>query len=196
MKKLWTILLFVGASLLLLIYVKVGSIDVANDTTTDTQKNTPTSVAEPATTQGTTPNPYDIPQPDDPRLTRLADGRVHYNPSVEASRTLDTTIDPDEALAVIDQLISHYRFAYKENPVGSENVEITEQLLGKNPKRIVFLDPQSSALKDKQLLDQWSTPYFFHARSGQEMEIRSAGPDQQHWTNDDFTINHTQQDTE
>ncbi|MGJ8648811.1 MAG: hypothetical protein ACSHX4_00505 [Opitutaceae bacterium] len=196
MKKNWMILIFVGASLLLLLYVKVSSIDVANDTASETQNNTPATTSESVTSQTTEPNPYDIPQPDDPRLTRLADGRVLYNPSVEASRTLDQTIDPDEALTVIDQLISHYRFAYKENPVGSENTEITEQLLGKNPKRIVFLDPQSQALKDKQLLDQWGTPYFFHALSAQEMEIRSAGPDQQHWTADDFAINQAQQDSE
>ncbi|MGJ8651753.1 MAG: hypothetical protein ACSHX8_00635 [Opitutaceae bacterium] len=135
------------------------------------------------------PNPYDTPDPNDPRITRLKNGTVLYNTAVDSSRTLDQTIDPNEALVVIDQLISHYRFAYKENPVGSENEEIVAQLLGKNPKRIVFLDPESKALKNKQLLDQWNQPYFFHALSGQEMEIRSAGPDTQLWTKDDVVIN-------
>lgn len=196
MKKIWAILLLVGTCLLLLLYVKVNSVDLANETKIDTQNTTPTTTDAPLATPATAPYAYDIPQPEDPRLTRLADGQVHYNPSVNVSRKLNQTIDPNEALVVLDQLISHYRFAYKENPVGSENLEITQQLLGNNPKRIVFLDPQSQALKNNQLLDQWGTPYFFHALSGQEMEIRSAGPDQQHWTNDDFAINQDQQASE
>ena len=187
MKKLWAILIFIGASLLLYLYVKVQPSDTAEESPADIVAS-PASIPKPDAARAPETNPYDIPQADDPRLTRLADGRVHYKPSIETSRTLDQAIDANEALEVIDQLIGHYRYAYQENPVSGENFEIVEQLLGKNPKQIVFLDPESQALKGKQLIDQWGTPYFFHALSGQQMDIRSAGPDQTLWTVDDVFL--------
>ena len=69
-----------------------------------------------------------------------------------------------------------------------ENFEITEQLLGKNPKKIVFIAPDTTALRGNELIDQWGTPYFFHAQSGQQMDIRSAGPDKEFWTDDDVFL--------
>jgi hypothetical protein len=36
-----------------------------------------------------------------------------------------------------------------------------------------------------EMLDGYGTPFFFHQISGQEMEIRSAGPDRVMWTFDD-----------
>jgi len=130
--------------------------------------------------------------PTDTRLNRLPDGRVEFRPALEASRRISSTNPPQDNLAEVETLLGHYRFAYGENPVGVENFEFTEQLLGKNPKRIVFIASDSSALSGNELVDQWSTPYFFHSLSGQEMEIKSAGPDQQFWTDDD--ISSAQQD--
>jgi len=120
------------------------------------------------------------------RLTQLDNQKIAYNPAIKISRKIDTATTPEASLQLIQQLLTHYKFAYKENPVGSENSEITEQLLGKNPKRIVFIDTNISNLKENELVDQWDTPYFFHALSGQKMEIRSAGPDQQLWNSDDI----------
>jgi len=130
--------------------------------------------------------------PPDTRLNRMPDGRVKFRPALEASRRISSTNPPQDNLAEIETLLGHYRFAYGENPVGVENFEFTEQLLGKNPKRIVFIASGSSALRGNELVDQWSTPYFFHSLSGQEMEIKSAGPDQKFWTDDD--ISSAQQD--
>mgnify|MGYP002811344378 FL=1 len=121
----------------------------------------------------------------DARLARLPDGHVEYKPALATSRTVTANTSPQEALTLIEQLLGHYRYAYKENPVGVENFEITEQLLGKNPKKIVFIALDSKALRGNELIDQWGTPYFFHALSGQQMDIRSAGPDQTLWTDDD-----------
>jgi len=129
------------------------------------------------------------PDPADPRLQRLEDGRVLYLPSVETSRLL-ATASAEEALIHITTILRHYRYAYGENPVGGENFEITRQLLGKNPKRIVFIDPDSSALDDDELIDSWGSPYFFHALSGQNMEVHSAGPDRVLWTKDDRVSEH------
>ena len=87
--------------------------------------------------------------------------------------------------------MSHYRFAYGENPVGVDNFEITEQLLGANPKRIRFIAPDSPALRGNELIDRWNTPYHFHAVSGQQMDVRSAGADQTFWTVDDLEYSAT-----
>jgi hypothetical protein len=62
------------------------------------------------------------------------------------------------------------------NPVGT-NAEITKALNGGNNAAANYL-PSSRRMNDAgELLDTWGTPYFFHANSATEMEIRSAGPD-------------------
>lgn len=128
----------------------------------------------------------DIPDPNDPRLTRLPDGRVFFNPSVEASRIIATSITPEESLDVISQILGFYRYAYQENPVG-ENSEITDRLLGNNPKKIVFIAPDCKALQGGKLVDPWATPLFFHALSAERMDVVSAGSDREFWTDDDLT---------
>ncbi|MGC6424304.1 MAG: hypothetical protein ACON4O_04885 [Lentimonas sp.] len=138
-------------------------------------------------TQEGNSSPTSQPIAEDPRLDRLADGSVRYLPAIETSEKLSAVIDPADALTLIDDLLAHYRYAYKENPVGVENFEFTEQLMGKNPMRIVFIDTTNKALIDNQLVDSWSTPYFFHPISSDQIEIRSAGPDKQLWTDDDLS---------
>jgi hypothetical protein len=128
----------------------------------------------------------DIPDPNDPRLTRLPDGRVFFNPSVEASRMIISSITPEESLDLISQIMGHYRYAYQENPVG-ENSEITDRLLGNNPKKIVFIAPDCKALRGGNLVDPWGTPLFFHALSAEQMDVVSAGSDREFWTDDDLT---------
>jgi len=128
----------------------------------------------------------DIPDPNDPRLTRLPDGRVFFNPSVEASRMISHSITPEESLDVISQILGHYRYAYQENPVG-ENSEITDRLLGNNPRKIVFIAPDCKALQGGKLVDPWATPLFFHALSADHMDVVSAGFDREFWTDDDLT---------
>ena len=39
---------------------------------------------------------------------------------------------------------------------------------------------------DGELVDEWETPYFFHANSRTDMDVRSAGPDQVMYTEDDL----------
>ncbi len=163
---------------------QLGKVRQSEETTIE--QATAPSKTETATPSTKLQNPYDTPDPADPRITRLKNGNVLYNPSIEASRSLSKTIEPKRALETIHELIDHYRFAYQENPVGVENFEFTEQLLGKNRLRIVFIDPESEAIQGNQLVDTWGTPYFFHPLSGQKIEIRSAGPDRQFWTNDDI----------
>ncbi len=105
--------------------------------------------------------------------------------ATELERTLIEAENPEAHLQAVDQILFFYRRAFGENPVG-QNEDITAALLGANPQRLALLTPGSAAIKDGQLIDPWGTPYWFHPVSGQEMEIRSAGPDRELFTPDDL----------
>lgn len=83
-------------------------------------------------------------------------------------------------------LIHNYAAQFGENPVG-DNAEITAALTGNNPKQANFLRADSGLrVNDKgEMIDTYSTPFFFHQLSAQLMEIRSAGKDRKLWTLDD-----------
>jgi len=83
--------------------------------------------------------------------------------------------------------ISDYYTLMGENPVGT-NAEIMKSIMGDNPRHATLGPPEGLSLNDKgELLDQWGTPYFFHQLGRDRMEVRSAGPDKIHWTQDDIT---------
>ena len=44
---------------------------------------------------------------------------------------INQSADPLRSTYALEQFFADYRQAYKENPVGSENAEITQQLLSK-----------------------------------------------------------------
>jgi hypothetical protein len=74
------------------------------------------------------------------------------------------------------------------NPVGT-NAEITAALAGRNQLRLALIPPDHPAINQAgELCDRWGTPFFFHAESATKMEVRSAGPDQQLWTDDDVVL--------
>jgi hypothetical protein len=76
-------------------------------------------------------------------------------------------------------------FPRSGNPVG-ENVEITRALTGANELRLALIPTGHRAINARgQLCDRWGTPFRFHQLSGQQMEIRSAGPDRVFNTSDD-----------
>ena len=92
-------------------------------------------------------------------------------------------------LTVLDNArvaMHNYESAFGENPVGT-NPEITAALMGKNPKGVIFITPESGLRvnEDGELVDGYGTPFFFHQLSGNDMEIRSAGEDRKMWTSDD-----------
>lgn len=76
-------------------------------------------------------------------------------------------------------------FPHDGNPVG-ENEEITAALAGDNRLHFAFISPTHPAIDARgELCDRWGVPYRFHALSGTQMEIRSAGPDHKFGTADD-----------
>lgn len=135
--------------------------------------------------QSPTP-PEDLPDPDDPRVTRLPDGRIYFNPSLEISRAITDSTSQEDSLAVVSQILDQYRYVFQGNPVG-ENSEITAQLLGKNPRKIIFIAPECIALRGDELTDTAGVPLFFHAHSATRMDVVSAGPDLELWTDDDLS---------
>lgn len=101
--------------------------------------------------------------------------------------------NPEASRQAVDQILFFYRKMFKENPVG-QNEDIIAALLGENKERVAFIPPDSPAIKDGKIIDPWGTPYWFHAQSGQHMEIHSAGPDQELFTADDLPGTDPQQE--
>lgn len=67
------------------------------------------------------------------------------------------------------------------------NEEFAAALMGKNANKLVFLAPPHACLNAQgQLVDRWQTPLFFHVRDATRVDIRSAGPDKEMWTEDDL----------
>ena len=61
--------------------------------------------------------------------------------------------------------------------------------MGKNAKQATLGPPEGQQLNaQKELIDPWGTPYFFHQISGDDMEIHSAGPDKTFGTSDDLIL--------
>ena len=90
-------------------------------------------------------------------------------------------------LKILNELFETWQsnFPHAGNPVG-ENPEITAALSGDNAHRFAFLPRGHRAVNARgELCDRWATPFRFHQISGQQMEIRSAGPDRKFLTDDD-----------
>jgi hypothetical protein len=111
----------------------------------------------------------------------------------ERSRLADSLNSPSgdvhSDLRLVNEIFAAFRGGVRtENPVG-ENAEITAVLAGHNKLGYAFIPLDIPAINPKgELCDRWGTPYFFHQLSGQEMEIRSAGPDRRLWTADDEVL--------
>lgn len=103
-----------------------------------------------------------------------------------AAPTTPVTIQTE--METVKFFLRDFRASLGENPVGN-NAEITKALLGANRTKTQFVvpgDPHVNAAGE--FCDPWGTPYFFHALSAREMEIRSAGPDKRMWTADDIVL--------
>ena len=181
-------LLAVLLGLTIYLFIRPSSISPSkSDNGNDDKSNavaTSTASKVPISQQKATP---DRPDKNDKRIERRKDGTNLFVPAVEISHKLAQTDDPLETLEYIDQILGIYRYFFKENPVSTGNKQVLEQLMGKNKYNLVFLDSDNRRILDGQLIDQWGTPYFFHALEADQMEIRSAGVDKVMWTSDDLS---------
>lgn len=91
-------------------------------------------------------------------------------------------------LTALAEVLGNFALLVKGNdplPLGA-NEELVAALRGKNAVGLEFVSGESAALNETgQWVDRWGTPLFFHARARDEVDIRSAGPDREMWTEDD-----------
>lgn len=106
--------------------------------------------------------------------------------SMHAEMTQADT-SPERELEIIQELISLNFRSGGDTSLG-DNSDVTNALIG-NSEKGVWMPRQSSRIKDGLLHDRWGTPYWFHPNSLGQMEIRSAGPDRELFTQDDILLN-------
>jgi len=159
-------------------------------------------VPEPAPPQGPVTDtvegrtPYDTGIRNDPRVKTREDGKRVFIESVGiANEMKDPEASPEQAMERLGEVLSFYRMAFEENPVAADNQSVMASLMGENPRGLVFFPEDHPELNsERELLDPWGTPYYFHALSGKQMEIVSTGPDLKLGSDDDLI--HTQRDEE
>ncbi len=92
-----------------------------------------------------------------------------------------------EDLRIVFTLFDSYRERFGGIPTGEDNATVVNALTGNNPKRLAFIPRDHSAINDRgELTDRWNTPLFFHIESRDALDIRSAGPDREMYTEDDL----------
>ena len=186
MKKLWVIVAVIAVVAGLFLLLRPKNPPPENPTA----QNTPISenVRNTPADQAKSSSASNVAVPATAAPDALASRAASPNTAVIAGGDTNTLADLPP-LTVLDKarvVIHNYRAAFGENPVGT-NPEITAALKGKNPKQTDFLADSGLRVNEKaELVDGYGTPFFFHQISGQEMEIRSAGPDQVMWTTDDL----------
>ena len=133
----------------------------------------------------TPPNQRVVAAPNENRASKIAFPLDGVSPLADSLNAPAGTIRRE--LEILDEVLAAWQtnFPHEGNPVG-ENAEITAALAGENKLRFAFVAPHHPAINARgELCDRWGTPFFFHALSGTQMEIRSAGPDKKMWTGDD-----------
>lgn len=157
---------------------------------------TQTSPVPAAPQQGAGPGAGDSPALSGGTVTTPTPPPVQQPPSSSAWREEDFPIiaplnkpgstivrDLDAVNGVLEAWRSN--FPREGNPVG-ENADITAALTGANHLELVLIPKKHPAINAQgELCDRWGTPFRFHQLSGEQMEIRSAGPDRTFATGDD-----------
>ena len=125
-----------------------------------------------------------------PSPSSAVPAQVFIDPMLQAraDQLHETDQPPERDLEIISEFLQTYGRARGGNPIGG-NAEITAALTGSDGHQGRVYPPIHRTIKDGQLTDRWGTPYWFHPNSGNEMEIRSAGPDKELFTQDDFVLN-------
>jgi hypothetical protein len=189
MKKFWAALAIIAvvAALVFLFQFKTPPAErSAGNSGTGPANSSKPSVA-PVNSQNAAPAPSAGPAATAAPGGDLASRAASPNsaPSAPGDTNEPPLLPPATVLDKARVVIHNYHAAFGENPVGT-NPEITAALSGKNPKSVNFVAESGLRVNaNGEMLDGYGTPFFFHQISGQEMEIRSAGPDRVMWTFDD-----------
>lgn len=101
----------------------------------------------------------------------------------------DPNINEREAKIALHSLLSAMTTTvYRGRFPAGLNVEITNTLLGDNPRKVGYLPMDSPRINEfGELVDEHGTPYWFHSISSKVLRINSAGPDKLLHTEDDLS---------
>ncbi|HMO51950.1 MAG TPA: hypothetical protein PKE26_12180 [Kiritimatiellia bacterium] len=114
------------------------------------------------------------------------EGIITYHPMADAIG--DPSTPPEREPELLYDLLQSYRRLAGNFPTAEDNAALMRVLRGNNPSRIrLFPDDHERYARDGALRDAWGTPFFFHHLSSQDLQIRSAGPDREFYTDDDIT---------
>lgn len=92
-------------------------------------------------------------------------------------------------LEALNEVVIGYVTAVKTGVPAGLNIEITNAMLGQNAGAIAVLEDKHPRINDAgELVDKWGTPYIFDNIALDKLGIISAGPDQQHGTDDDVSL--------
>lgn len=126
------------------------------------------------TTPHTTPFPHQTEIPHHP----LA---ISFGASAES---------PEEESRILLEILDAYRRMNNGHyPVAEDNRQMMKLMTGQGRSGLSMFPNDHPRLNSRgELTDRWKTPYFFHCISSRHIEIRSAGPDEQLFTNDDIVV--------
>ncbi len=162
---------------LVLIAAGVGLLLYVNDHKAALPVVAPTTAATPARL-------IEVPQ----RAVIATSGTTPENAIVHPEgRAFGNGPSPKQEIEILHQLFRAYRDEYRSFPTGEDNAQFISAMTGGNPKKIWYLTrPHHRINPQGRLVDQWGTPYVFHAISRDYLEIRSAGPDKEVYSDDDL----------
>jgi hypothetical protein len=134
-----------------------------------------------------TPAKRKTPHPKHPTAKDVSDASVSKRAFADYGLKSKTTVDD---LKLVDGLIRNFYLIAKDHsdrfPMGT-NREITRVLAGHNPMKRAWIAADHPAIDERgELNDRWNNPLHFHALARGVFEIRSAGPDGEVFTEDDF----------
>jgi hypothetical protein len=169
---------------------------VSRDRSTSVQEGTPVppaatlrSDAQPAPTEAPPrPTPPAANNPAFPALTPPSPETLANLPHHPEGLQLGSpSIPPEDEPRLVWNLFDVYRQAFQSFPTGASNAHFIHAIQGANPGRQPIFPLEHTRLDPEgNLLDAWGTPFHFHPISRHALEIRSAGPDRELFTEDDI----------
>lgn len=116
-------------------------------------------------------------------------GRSALPPHPQSQLLGTDQLEPEAQARLVGSILHIFRESTGAYPTAEDNPGVLCQLLGDNTARRVYLSRESPAIDGQgALLDAYGHPYYFHFISSQKVEIRSAGPDGEYYTDDDFVV--------
>jgi hypothetical protein len=146
----------------------------------DREKPAPAPPAPPSVSRQTPP-------PAPPELLEPREATTEH-PHESWERLLARDGSPQEDRDALADIVTNYLQSQPDSrrpPLGT-NDEITRALTDRDVLGDAALPASHPGIVGGQLVDRWSTPWFFHQQSADLIEVRSAGPDRRLFTEDDL----------